>query len=254
MADSWSKSKEFTIFMWCDLNAGLDFRSWRSCGRAENAFSSVVLPPAKLKAPTARQTVRKTRTSCQIYLRLSLCQSFWLTCLPLSTTLLWCHAPLNPPIPRPPQASPPMPILQLQLLLPSFLANCLFCSARALFSEFSAFRLSFFVCPRRSLLCVYVCGVLTMPRPPPCRPASSINIWLVVLPLESVEFSHFIVFRLVSVRHLSQALNVFPCSIFYGSLNIFIYVSAQIPISESMFVAFLFPICQHKQKAIVKRI
>lgn len=50
----------------------------------------------KLKAPTARQTVTKTRTSCQIYLRLSLCQSFWLTCLPLSTTLLWCHAPLNP--------------------------------------------------------------------------------------------------------------------------------------------------------------
>lgn len=55
-------------------------------------FSSI----QKLKAPTARQTVSKTRTSCQIYLRLSLCQSFWLTCLPLSTTLLWCHAPLNP--------------------------------------------------------------------------------------------------------------------------------------------------------------
>lgn len=64
------------------------------------------------------------------------------------------------------------------------------------------------------------------PHPESSHPLASTNIWLVVLPFESVEFSHFIVFRLVSsVRHLSQALNVFPCSIFYGSIYVYACVS-----------------------------
>lgn len=160
----------------CDLNAGLDFRQPKDHDAGISLhfvmhfhgclFSLSNFPFTRSKDKLCERRRRRRRgTSCQIYLRLSLCQKFLVNVFAIvnNFVVVPCTAAQSPHL-----------RLAIAIAFAKFFfwPNCLFCSARAVFcTRVFPFGFSPLFCLFVLFGCACVSGVCTGPRLP-----SRINI------------------------------------------------------------------------------